>query len=112
MKKFKMRLILITLASILFLRACNNSGLVEVDSFPSTSVKAATGLYHSLNDVYYSLNQIKNELMQAINELYDNEACRRKLAYGAIKCAQEYSWGNKATKVQSIYRKIVEKKLR
>jgi glycosyltransferase involved in cell wall biosynthesis len=51
--------------------------------------------------------QIEADLAAAIKKLDNNEKERRRLAKGALKRITEFSWGNKAAMVNSIYQKAL-----
>jgi glycosyltransferase involved in cell wall biosynthesis len=53
--------------------------------------------------------QFVNDLAAAIEMLADNEEKRRRLAVGALRRIQDYSWEKKAKKINRIYERVVYK---
>jgi glycosyltransferase involved in cell wall biosynthesis len=54
-------------------------------------------------------NQVSTDITHAIEKIWDNEPWRQELAKGALKRAQNFTWENKARKVNQIYREVIGK---
>ncbi len=54
--------------------------------------------------------QLECNLSTAIRKLFDEETERRRLAAGALKRIEEFSWEKKASEINAIYQAVVARK--